>query len=148
MKILKNILGVILVISVLLPMFLFLNPFAWGMRRAPEYVPSERLEKLLIRMNEEINEIERTEIETCNNKPNLWYLRDCENQKLDSLDNFKINFTEIKSESFIREKIKKYAPLIEKEIECKCYDSLIFSYQLKVSEDDLKEVIVGSKIKS
>ncbi|WP_343697719.1 hypothetical protein [Flavobacterium sp.] len=148
MKVLKYIWVALLIISILLPMLLFLNPFVWGMRRAPEYIPSERLEKVLLKMDEEINKIERTEIYTYNNEPNLWYLRDCENQKLDSLNNFKIDLTEIKSDSFIREKIKKYAPLIEKEIECKCYDSLIFSYQLRVSEHDLTEVAVGFKIKS
>ncbi|OUL60993.1 hypothetical protein [Flavobacterium sp. AJR] len=165
MKALKNIWGVILVISVLLPMLLFLNPFAWGMRRAPEYIPSAGLEKVLGRMQKEINEQEDIEIDTYNNEVDLWYLRDCENLKLDSLDNFKIELSEIKNDSFIKEKINKYAPLIEKEIGCKCYDSLIFTYKLKedkvqpneenalakkynlVKENEPKKIVYGFKIK-
>lgn len=139
----KNILGALLIIGVLFPMLLFLNPFAWGMRRAPEYVPSEKLEIVLKRMENEINKYEQIAINTYNNEPNLWYLRDCQNQKLDSLENFEIVFSQVKDDSFIKEKIKKYAPLIGNEIEGKCYDSLIFKYESKESE----RVVVGFKIK-
>lgn len=145
MKSLRYILGVILVISVLLPMFVFLNPFVWGMRKAPEYIPSKGLEIVLGRMQNEINKEESVEIDTYNNEPALWYFRDCENQRLDSLDNFKIEISEIKNDSFVREKVKKYVPLIEKEIGCKCYDSLIFSFKLKGYESE--ELASGFKIK-
>jgi hypothetical protein len=145
MKALKSIWGAVLIIGVLLPMLLFLNPFAWGMRRAPEYIPSAGLEKVLERMKEEVNEHEDIEIDTYNNTASLWYLRDCENLKLDSLENFKIELSEIKSDSFIKEKINKYAPLIEKEIGCKCYDSLIVTYKLKGNE--LDEFVSAFKIK-
>lgn len=141
----KNILGALLIIGVLFPMLLFLNPFAWGMRRAPEYVPSEKLEIVLKRMENEINKYEQIAINTYNNEPNLWYLRDCQNQKLDSLENFEIVFSQVKDDSFIKEKIKKYAPLIGNEIEGKCYDSLIFKYESKESE--IQRVVVGFKIK-
>lgn len=141
----KNILGALLIIGVLFPMLLFLNPFAWGMRRAPEYVPSEKLEIVLKRMENEINEYEQIAINTYNNEPNLWYLRDCQNQKLDSLENFEIVFSQVKDDSFIKEKIKKYAPLIGNEIEGKCYDSLIFKYESK--EGEIERVVVGFKIK-
>lgn len=141
----KNILGALLIIGVLFPMLLFLNPFAWGMRRAPEYVPSEKLEIVLKRMENEINKYEQIAINTYNNEPNLWYLRDCQNQKLDSLENFEIVFSQVKDDSFIKEKIKKYAPLIGNEIEGKCYDSLIFKYESKESERE--RVVVGFKIK-
>lgn len=141
----KNILGALLIIGVLFPMLLFLNPFAWGMRRAPEYVPSARLEKVLEEMKNEINEHEKVSIEIYNNQADLWYLRDCQNQKLDSLENFEIVFSQVKDDSFIKEKIKKYAPLIGNEIEGKCYDSLIFKYDSKESE--IERVVVGFKIK-
>lgn len=133
MKLCKNILGGILVISVLLPMFLFLNPFLWGMRKFPEYIPSAKLEKVLQRMQNEINKYENVEIDTYKNEASVWYFRDCENEKLDSLVNFEIEISEVKSDSFVREKIEKYAPLIKKEIDCKCYDSLVFTYQIKGS---------------
>ncbi|KFF17108.1 hypothetical protein [Flavobacterium hydatis] len=145
MKVLKSIWGVVLIISVLLPMLLFLNPFAWGMRRTPEYTPSAGLEKNLKKMQNEINEQEDIEIDIYNNKANLWYLRDCENLKLDSLENFKIELSEVRSDSFIKEKINKYAPLIEKEIGDKCYDSLIFTYKMKGNE--LDEFVSAFKIK-
>ncbi|MBB4802894.1 hypothetical protein HNP37_002969 [Flavobacterium nitrogenifigens] len=134
MKLFKNILGGILVISVLLPMFLFLNPFLWGMRRAPEYIASAKLEKVLQRMKDEINTHENVEIDIYNNEASVWYFRDCENKKLDSLSNFKIEISEVKRDSFVRKKIEKYAPLIKKEIDCKCYDSLVFTYKIKGSE--------------
>lgn len=134
MKLFKNIFGGILVISVLLPMFLFLNPFLWGMRRLPEYIPPAKLEKVLQEMQNEINKGENVEIDTYNNEASVWYFRDCENKKLDTLINFKIEISEVKSDSFVREKIKKYAPLLEKEIDCKCYDSLVFIYKIKGSE--------------
>lgn len=142
---LRKILGVLLIIGVLFPMLLFLNPFAWGMRRAPEYIRSERLEKVLEEMNNEINKSEDIEIETYNNTPNLWYLRDCQNDKLDSLENFEIQFSKVKNDSFIKEKIKKYAPLIGEEIGCKCYDSLIFKFELK--ENEIQQSVIGFKIK-
>ena len=134
MKLFRSIFGGILVISVLLPMFLFLNPFLWGMKRAPEYIPPAKLEKVLQRMKNEINKYENVEIDTYKNEASVWYFRDCENTMLDSLSNFEIEISEVKSDSFVREKIEKYAPLIEKEIDCKCYDSLIFTYKIKGSE--------------
>jgi hypothetical protein len=145
MKPLKNILGALLIIGVLFPMLLFLNPFAWGMRRAPEYVPSQRLEKVLEAMKNEINAYEQVDIDTYNNKVNLWYLRDCQNQRLDSLENFEIQFSEVKNDDFVKEKIKKYVPLIEKQLECTCYDSLVFKYELK--ENEMQKVVLGFKIK-
>jgi hypothetical protein len=145
MKPLKNILGALLIIGVLFPMLLFLNPFAWGMRRAPEYVPSQRLEKVLEAMKNEINAYEQVDIDTYNNKANLWYLRDCQNQRLDSLENFEIQFSEVKNDDFVKEKIKKYVPLIEKQLECTCYDSLVFKYELK--ENEMQKVVLGFKIK-
>jgi len=145
MKPLKNILGALLIIGVLFPMLLFLNPFAWGMRRAPEYVPSQRLEKVLEAMKNEINAYEQVDIDTYNNKANLWYLRDCQNQTLDSLENFEIQFSEVKNDDFVKEKIKKYVPLIEKQLECTCYDSLVFKYELK--ENEMQKVVLGFKIK-
>ena len=145
MKPLKNILGALLIIGVLFPMLLFLNPFAWGMRRAPEYVPSQRLEKVLEAMKNEINAYEQVDIDTYNNKANLWYLRDCQNQRLDSLENFEIQFSEVKNDDFVKEKIKKYVPLIEKQLEFTCYDSLVFKYELK--ENEMQKVVLGFKIK-
>ncbi|MCC9064450.1 hypothetical protein [Flavobacterium piscisymbiosum] len=145
MKPLKNILGALLIIGVLFPMLLFLNPFAWGMRRAPEYVPSKELEKVLEAMKKEINTYEQVDVDTYNNTANLWYLRDCQNKRLDSLENFEIQFSEVKNDAFVKEKIKKYAPLIEKQLECNCYDSLIFKYELK--ENEMQKVVLGFKIK-
>ena len=54
MIILRKTLGVLLIIGVLFPMLLFLNPFMWGMRRPPYYIPSERLEKVLEGMEKEM----------------------------------------------------------------------------------------------
>lgn len=136
---LRKMLGVIFIIGVLFPMLLFLNPFAWVMRTVPEYVSSPKLEKVLERMKKEINEKEEIEVDTYDNEPNLWYLRDCDNQKLDSLTNFNIGFSEVKDDKILREKIKKFAPLIEKEIDCKCYDSLFFVYELKKEESSNTE---------
>lgn len=146
MKALKNIWGALLIIGVVLPMLLFLNPFTWGMRRAPEYVPSARLEKVLEEMKNEINAQEEVSIEIYNNQADLWYLRDCQNQRLDALDNFTIELSEVKNESLLKEKIKKYVPLIEKELICKCFDSLIFTYELK-GNSELKQLAVRFKIK-
>jgi hypothetical protein len=145
MKALKNILGVLLIIGVLFPMLLFLNPFAWGMRRAPEYVRSETLEKVLEEMKNEINKSEDIEIDTYNNTPNLWYLRDCQNEKLDSLENFEIQFTVVKNDSLVKEKMKKYIPLIMEEVGCKCYDSLIFKFESR--ENEIQRSVIGFKIK-
>lgn len=134
MIILRKTLGVLLIIGVLFPMLLFLNPFMWGMRRPPYYIPSERLEKVLEGMEKEIKEQESAGIHTENNEANLWYLRDCKNQTLDSLSNFEVTFSTIKNDRFVKEKIKKYAPLIEAEIDCRCYDSLLFVYDLRKEE--------------
>lgn len=131
---LRKILGAVLIIGVLFPMLFFLNPFMWGMRRPPEFIPSERLEKVLERMEKEINEEEPVEIDTYDNEPNLWYLRDCQNKTLDSLSNLKVSLSTIKNDRFVKEKIKKYAPLIEAEIDCRCYDSLLFVYDLRKEE--------------
>jgi hypothetical protein len=131
---LRKILGAVLIIGVLFPMLLFLNPFMWGMRRPPYYIPSERLEKVLKGMEKEINEQESMKIHTENNEANLWYLRDCKNQTLDSLSNFEVTFSTIKNDRVVKEKIEKYAPLIEAEIDCRCYDSLLFVYDLRKEE--------------
>jgi hypothetical protein len=128
MRLLKNIWVILLIIGIVSPMLIFLNPFVWGMRRAPQFIPSARLENVIERMKKEVEE---AEIDIFDNTSDVWYFRDCENKALDSLDNFRITLSEVKNVSLVKEKIKKYKPLIERELNCKCYDSLVFSIELE-----------------
>jgi hypothetical protein len=123
----------LLIVCVLFPMLLFLNPFAWGMRRMLRYEASEKFTKELDTLKYSLNKFENVYIDILDcehNHPGIWYYRDCKNNVLDSLENFEIDLQEIKNEAKTKEEIKKHVKTITNEIGCDCYDSLIFHYEV------------------
>jgi hypothetical protein len=114
-------------------MLLFLNPFTWGMRRMPRYEASEKLTKELDTLEYSLNKFENVYIDILHYEHKhlgIWYYRDCKNNVLDSLDNFEIDLQDIKNENQTNEIIKKHVKSIINEIDCDCYDSLIFHYEV------------------
>ena len=73
----KIIISFIFILLVFLPMLLYLNPFAWGMRKMPVYEPSLRTEKLLTDLNKKYN----LDIEIYSDIDTLWYFRDLKHEK-------------------------------------------------------------------
>ncbi|PUB27518.1 hypothetical protein C8J95_10998 [Elizabethkingia sp. YR214] len=79
----KKFLTLVFIILILLPLFLYLNPFAW-VRKQPSYEPSPETTELLGRLNEKYN-LKMTIGDVIGN---IWYYRDVDNEK------------EVKSEHF------------------------------------------------
>jgi hypothetical protein len=138
----RKLMCTLLIIVVIFPMLLFLNPFAWGMRKVPSYTPTEKMEEELNILEKELNTSEKTEASlfTVNRDVgNIWYVRDYKNQALDSLGNFGIELWEIKNVEQAKKIIKKHVPLIVKELGCNCYDSIFFYYKtIKLKQNQVK----------
>lgn len=58
-------------------MFLYLNPFTWGLRASPSYQPSPKTEALIINLNNKY----KIEIGISEAADTVWYFRDLRNKK-------------------------------------------------------------------
>lgn len=80
----KKFLTFIFIILILLPLFLYLNPFAWGMRIQARYEPTPETTELLQKLDKKYN----LKMYIGDVIGNIWYYRDIDNRK------------EVKSEHF------------------------------------------------
>ena len=117
-------------------MVLYLNPFAWGMRKMPTYQPSIKTEKLIDALNKKHN----LEMNVGDVIDSLWYFRDLENKKITELEDFELyvssNDTIIKKEN-----LEKYTSEFIKTFEHKKYfdslkvrtnsDTLVYKIKIK-----------------
>ncbi len=101
-------------------MLLYLNPFAWGMRRMPQYNPSIKTSKLIDVLNQKYN----LQMNIGEVVDTLWYFRDLDNNKITKLENFELNNSN--DDSLIKKDVfDKYALDFLKSFEHKKYfDSL------------------------
>ena len=116
-------------------MVLYLNPFAWGMRKMPTYQPSIKTTKLIDKLNKKYN----LEIGVGDVTDSLWYFRDINTRKLINLENFELyvfDDTIIKTEI-----LEKYTSEFIKTFEHKKYfdslkvrtnsDTLVYKIKIK-----------------
>lgn len=128
----KKILTAVFIIAILLPMFVYLHPFVWGLRKAPAYQPSEKTELLIKKLNEK----HKLKIFLAGNEgaDSLWYFIDVRNGSVKQLKNFELylGFSSVQRSIEIND-LKNYADDFLKEFEHKQYfDSII------ITKDSLK----------
>lgn len=100
----KKLISVVLIILIFFPMLLYLNPFVWGMRRMPYYQPNQKTVKLI----SELNRKHQLEMRVGEVIDTLWYFRDFENKKLDTLQNFELNLISNEPQKVDLEQVKNY----------------------------------------
>lgn len=120
----KKLLTVFFIIVVLLPMVVYLHPFVWGLRKPPNYEPSNKTKELILKLNKKYG----LDASIQSNSDTLWYFIDVRNSSIKQLHNFKlIDYGRHRSEKQMNQNILKYytADFI-KEFEHKQYfDSII-----------------------
>ncbi|RRA97133.1 hypothetical protein [Paenimyroides viscosum] len=127
----KKLLTVFFVIIILLPMFVYLNPFIWGLRKPPIYKASDKTKELILKLNEKYD----LDFSTDTNSDTLWYFIDVRNDRVPKLDNFTLkDFGYYKSQLQTNQNVlKNYADDFLQEFEHKQYfDSII------ITKDTLK----------
>ncbi len=133
-KISSIVIAIVLILLLILSMFIFLNPFMWGMRR-------EKYHEFPEKFWEAATTIEKDYVFYGNGgfrkeptlEPTEWYIKDCERGLLDKKQNLIFNLGEMVDKKLTTEllnnKIDIYAeeilPLITKK---ECFDSLVFTY--------------------
>ncbi|AQX07293.1 hypothetical protein [Elizabethkingia ursingii] len=81
----KKFLTLVFIILILIPLFLYLNPFAW-VRKQPHYEPTPETSELLGSLNEKYN-LRMTIGDVIGN---IWYYRDIDNRKKAKSEHFEL----------------------------------------------------------
>lgn len=81
----KKLFTVILIIVILLPMLIYLNPFTWGMRQSPLYKESMKTKVLISKLNTKYD----LNVKIGSNADTLWYFIDVRNENIQP-KNFKL----------------------------------------------------------
>jgi len=81
----KKFLTLVFIILILLPLFLYLNPFAW-VRKQPRYEPAPETSELLRKLDEKYN-LNMTIGDVISN---IWYYRDIDNKKETKSEHFEL----------------------------------------------------------
>lgn len=118
----KKLFTVILIIVILLPMLIYLNPFTWGMRQPPRYKESVKTKALISRLNNKYN----LDLIIGENKDTLWYFIDVRNENI-QLKKFELynNFS-VSQQSINKTVFDNFANEFINEFEHKQYfDSII-----------------------
>ncbi|MDR2237902.1 MAG: hypothetical protein LBE92_17395 [Chryseobacterium sp.] len=119
----KKLATFIVIVLILLPMLVYLNPFTWGMGRQKRYSPSWKTKELMESLNKKYN----TNLEIQEGPDTLWYFRDLKTKKIRKLENFRLS-------SFDSEHLNSKAiPLFvrdfkEKFVHRTYFDSVIVTY--------------------
>ena len=100
----KKFTTVVFLLLILLPMFIYLNPFTWGMRRFPKYEPNQQTTELLSKLNKKYT----IEMEVGDAIDTLWYFRDLKNNKIDKLENFELMISDNNPQHLNLVQIKSY----------------------------------------
>lgn len=117
----KKIATVTMIILVLLPMLIYLNPFTWGMRRIPHYEPSRKTNNLLYDLNKKYG----YDIKVGDVTDSLWYFRDLRHKKITKLENFELNLNMERDSAIDLSKVKNFVSDFNTNFEHKKYfDSL------------------------
>lgn len=117
----KTVIAFTLIVLVFLPMLLYLNPFAWGMRKKPDYEPSLKTEKLLADLKQKYN----LDISIGSDVDTLWYFRDLKHKKITQLKSFELQLWNNEQKIIDSIAIKNFAHDFVKNFEHKeSFDSL------------------------
>jgi len=101
----KKLLTVFFVIVILLPMFVYLNPFVWGLRKPPTYQASNKTKELILKLNKKYD----LDVSIDTNSDTLWYFIDVRNDKVEKLNNFTLtDYGYFQSQQLINQNILKY----------------------------------------
>ena len=111
----------IVIILILLPMLVYLNPFTWGMGRKKQYSPNRKTEELMESLNKKYN----TDLEIQEGPDTLWYFRDLKTKKIQKLENFSLFSFDKSDPEAVRLFVKDFK---EKFVHRKYFDSVIVSY--------------------
>lgn len=117
----KKIITGIFIVLVLLPLFIYFNPFVWGMRQKPRYYPSLKTEEQLSSLNKKYN----LAISIGEVVDTVWYFRDIKHKKIDSLQNFELYISDNLNDS-TKIKVEKYTQDFILNFEHKAYFDSIF----------------------
>lgn len=120
----KKALTVLFIIVILLPMFVYLHPFTWGLRKRPSYEASEKTKELISKLNSKYD----LDILIGDNADTLWYFIDVRNKSVQNLRNFKLTDygRQLSKQPIGQNTLKYYADDFIKEFEHKHYfDSII-----------------------
>lgn len=133
----KKILTSIFILIIVLPMFIYLNPFTWGLRAYPSYRPSLKTEKLIDNLNDKY----KIQISISENADTVWYFRDIKNKKDVKKENFELILKEQDSRNIKKETVKSYIEEFNSNFEHKSYfdsilvglnyDSLIYKIKIR-----------------
>jgi len=114
-------------------MFLYLNPFAWGMRPSREYY-SEKTQQLITDLNTKYHLDMNIKVESIDT---LWYFRDVKHHRISELKHFELYLQENKTDTI---KIRKYVQEFNDKFEHRMYFDSV-----KVNSKD-NSVIYKTKI--
>lgn len=113
----------IVIILILLPMLVYLNPFSWGMGRKKQYSPNRKTQILMENLNKKYN----TDLEIMEVPDTLWYFRDLKTKKIQKLENFSL--FSFDKERCSPEAVRLFVHDFRKEfVHRKYFDSVIVSY--------------------
>ena len=87
-------------------MFIYMNPFIWGMRRLPQYESSPKTERLIEALNKKYSV--DIWIESNQYKDTLWYFRDVRNQKVAKLKNLELGIEHQEKSQINMTAVKNY----------------------------------------
>jgi len=131
----KAFLTFIVVVIIILPLFILLNPFIWGMRRIATYEPSVVTSNLIDSLNRKSN----LDIYVDTYLDTVWYFRDIRYGKVDKLANFNLGFRNSEQKTIDTNQIKNYVTAFSQKFEHKKYfDSILVTsdnsiiYQIKM----------------
>lgn len=113
----KRFITVILILYIIVPMFVFLNPFAWGMRQIPHYRPSINTSILLSKLNKKY----QMEVIIGEVVDTVWYFRDIKNKKISKLENFEFVIVQNEKQKINLYKVENYFHDFKQNFEHKKY---------------------------
>ena len=126
----KKFITVILILYIIVPMFVFLNPFAWGMRQIPHYRPSINTSILLSKLNKKY----QMEVIIGEVVDTVWYFRDIKNKKISKLENFEFVIVQNEKQKINLYKVENYFHDFKQNFEHKKYFD---SIQVKLTNNHI-----------
>lgn len=135
----KKLLSALVIVIIFLPMFFYLNPFMWGMRRSLRYEESNRTKILIESLNKKY--LLTLQVGTNEMADTIWYFRDVENHQVKKLKKFKLIFYPGDEQPIDVKMIGNYVAKFNKSFEHKKYfdtivvalmnDSAIYKAKMK-----------------
>jgi len=100
----KKLLTVLFIIVIILPMFVYLHPFIWGLRKPPSYQASNKTKELILELNKKYD----LDISIASNSDTLWYFIEVRNGNVKNRENFQLKDYNYHSSTQIDKKVLKF----------------------------------------